>query len=71
MAGANEALYWREWAKAVSPRMTPDEKKAMVSLVNRAFKEPLSFIFRDPVDPVALGIPQYFEMWVWALWGVR
>lgn len=62
MAAMNEALYWKEWPKAVSPKLTPDERKAMSALVNRALKDPVSTIFREAVDPVQLGIPQYFEM---------
>lgn len=34
----------------------------MVALLNRALKDPLSLFFRVAVDPVALGIPQYFEI---------
>ncbi|CAK9784528.1 unnamed protein product [Cutaneotrichosporon oleaginosum] len=62
MAAKNEALYWKEWQRAVNPRMTPDERKLMLSAINRAFKEQVSFIFREPVDPVKLGIPQYFDI---------
>ncbi|GMK55103.1 hypothetical protein CspeluHIS016_0201590 [Cutaneotrichosporon spelunceum] len=62
MAATNEELYWKEWARAVNPRMTPDERKVMLTTLNRAFKEQVSFIFREPVDPVKLGIPQYFEI---------
>ncbi|KAH9004157.1 Bromodomain-containing protein [Lactarius hatsudake] len=25
-------------------------------------KDPLSFVFREPVDPIALGIPQYHDI---------
>ncbi|BEJ12391.1 hypothetical protein CspHIS471_0208510 [Cutaneotrichosporon sp. HIS471] len=62
MAAKNEELFWKEWARAVNPRMTPDERKVMLTTLNRAFKEQVSFIFREPVDPVKLGIPQYFEI---------
>lgn len=62
LADGLEAVYWKEWPKAVSPKMTGDEKKATMSLINRALKEPISLFFREAVDPVALGIPQYFDM---------
>ncbi|KAL7425129.1 hypothetical protein Q5752_000817 [Cryptotrichosporon argae] len=62
MADANERTYWQEWPKAVSSRMTPDEKKAMINLLRTAIKEESSFIFREAVDPIALNIPQYFEI---------
>lgn len=64
MAAANEALFWKEWPRAVNARMTAEERKAMLALINRAFKEQLSLIFREPVDPIQLGIPQYFDMYV-------
>lgn len=48
MAGANEALFWKEWAKAASSRLNAEEKKALLALVNRALKDPVSFIFREP-----------------------
>jgi len=44
--------------------MTPDEKRAMSSLITRAMKEPLGIVFREPVDPVFLNIPTYFEVYV-------
>lgn len=62
MAAANEALYWKEWGKAVNPRMNAEERKAMMSLLNKALKEPSAFIFYYAVDPVALGIPTYFDI---------
>jgi transcription initiation factor TFIID subunit 2 len=42
--------------------MTPEEKKAMSSLLARAMKEQMSEIFRVAVDPVALGLPTYFDV---------
>jgi len=36
----------------------------MSSLITRAMKEPLGIVFREPVDPVALNIPTYFEVYV-------
>ncbi|WVQ77717.1 hypothetical protein IAR50_007407 [Cryptococcus sp. DSM 104548] len=62
LADAVEAVYWREWPKAVSPKMNGDEKKSIGSLLNQALKNPLSEWFRFAVDPVALGIPHYFDI---------
>lgn len=42
--------------------MTQDERRGMTALLNRAFKEPLSFLFREAVDPVLLNIPSYFDV---------
>ncbi|KAK4688551.1 transcription initiation factor TFIID subunit 2, partial [Tremellales sp. Uapishka_1] len=62
LVSAIESAYWKEWPKAVSSKMTPDERKAMISLLVRAMKEPTAVIFLVAVDPVALGIPNYFEV---------
>jgi len=61
-ADALEATYWREWARLGSPRMTPEERKAMLSLLNRTLKDARSHLFRIAVDPVALGIPHYHDI---------
>ena len=62
LADKTEAVYRREWPKAVDSRMTPEEKRAMNTLLARAIKEPMAHIFKEPVDPVALNIPSYFEV---------
>ncbi|OXC60064.1 hypothetical protein LQV05_005617 [Cryptococcus neoformans] len=62
LADKVEEVYWRDWPKTVSSKMTGDEKKSMVSMLNQALKNPLSEWFRLPVDPIALGIPQYFDI---------
>lgn len=67
LADATEAIYRREWPKAIDPRMTPEEKRAMSSLLAKAMKEQLSVIFREAVDPVLLNIPSYFEVYVFPL----
>jgi len=38
----------------------------MSALIARAMKEPLGIVFREPVDPVALNIPTYFEVYVYS-----
>ncbi|WWC92779.1 uncharacterized protein L201_007738 [Kwoniella dendrophila CBS 6074] len=62
LADIVESIYWKEWPKVVSSKMTPDERKLMGALINQAIKNPQSEWFRTAVDPVALGIPQYFEI---------
>lgn len=62
LADRVEDLYWREWPKAVSPIMSPEEKKNMIALLNKSLKDPVSEFFREAVDPVKLGIPTYFEV---------
>lgn len=67
LADATEAVYRREWSKAIDPKMTPEEKRTMSSLILKAMKEQLSYFFREPVDPVLLNIPTYFEVYVISL----
>ncbi|RXK36392.1 hypothetical protein M231_06358 [Tremella mesenterica] len=57
-----ERVYWQEWSRVVNPKMTADERKAMSALLAKSMKEQLSLFFREPVDPVALQIPNYFEI---------
>jgi len=62
LADALEGTYWREWARVASVRMTSEEKKAMISLLNRVMKDTRSQYFRFAVDPAHLGIPHYHEI---------
>ena len=62
MADSLEAVYRRDWPKVISPKLTVEEKKAMLAIIARAFKEKSSILFREPVDPVKLNIPSYFDM---------
>jgi transcription initiation factor TFIID subunit 2 len=41
-----EAVYWKEWPKAVSSRMTSAEKKDLLLLLTKAMRDPLSAYFR-------------------------
>ncbi|ORY34750.1 hypothetical protein BCR39DRAFT_514465 [Naematelia encephala] len=61
-AEATEKSYWREWTKAVSPRMTADERKAMSGLLSKALKDIDAQIFWTAVDPVAMNLPNYFDI---------
>ncbi|KAK0529562.1 hypothetical protein OC835_004301 [Tilletia horrida] len=54
---------WRhEWAKALIPRLEFYEKRAMQSMLNRVRAAPVALLFANPVDPVALNIPTYFQV---------
>ncbi|PWY99756.1 hypothetical protein BCV70DRAFT_162250 [Testicularia cyperi] len=57
-----ERLWRKEWAKTVTPRLEANEKRALVALMNRLKAHQASILFREPVDPVALGIPTYFDV---------
>ncbi|PIL31521.1 hypothetical protein GSI_06223 [Ganoderma sinense ZZ0214-1] len=57
-----ERMWKKEWAKATEKKLPPNEKKQLVTMTKRIIEEPLSWVFRDPVDPTALGIPTYFDV---------
>ena len=47
LADAVEAIYWREWPKAVSTKMLPAEKKDLSAMLGRALRDPVSLYFRE------------------------
>ncbi|SJX62832.1 related to TAF2-component of TFIID complex [Sporisorium reilianum f. sp. reilianum] len=57
-----EKMWRKEWAKTVTPKLEANEKRALVGLINRLKTHQSSLLFREPVDPVALGIPTYFDV---------
>ncbi|KAI9462278.1 hypothetical protein BJY52DRAFT_1203123 [Lactarius psammicola] len=57
-----ERAFKREWARAAEKKMAWTEKRSLQSLMTTLVKDPLSFVFREPVDPIALGIPQYHDI---------
>ena len=57
-----EALYRREWTRIAAPTMTADERKATITDRNTAMLDDVSGFFRVAVDPIALGIPTYFDV---------
>ncbi|KAK7465277.1 hypothetical protein VKT23_005256 [Stygiomarasmius scandens] len=61
-ADALEKLYKKEWPKVMEKKLTYTEKRGLQSVLNTLIKEPISFVFREPVDPVLLGIPTYFDV---------
>ena len=59
-----EEVYRREWPRILNPKLYPEEKKALAALLTRALRDPISVYFREAVDPVALNIPSYFDVYV-------
>ncbi|KAH9968683.1 TATA-binding protein associated factor Taf2 [Russula dissimulans] len=57
-----ERAFKKEWARIAEKKMPWSEKRSLQSLMTTLAKDSLSFIFREPVDPIALGIPQYHEI---------
>ncbi|PCH34126.1 hypothetical protein WOLCODRAFT_130217 [Wolfiporia cocos MD-104 SS10] len=57
-----ERVFKREWAKATERKLAWNEKRSLQSIMNKLAQDPTLFAFREPVDPVLLGIPTYFDV---------
>jgi len=57
-----EKAFKKEWPKAMERKLTWQEKRGLQGILTTLVKEPVSWVFREPVDPIALGIPQYHEI---------
>jgi len=57
-----EKAFKKEWAKAMEKKLSWLEKRSLQGLMTGLIKEDISWIFREPVDPVLLGIPTYFDV---------
>jgi bromodomain-containing factor 1 len=58
-SGVHRAVDWEEWP---STRMTDAQNKFLLERIRNTKKIKVSLAFKDPVDPVALNIPQYPEL---------
>ncbi|TFK17374.1 TATA-binding protein associated factor Taf2 [Coprinopsis marcescibilis] len=61
-AEAVERVYKKEWPKAMERRLSWGEKRGLQALLSQIIKEDAWWVFREPVDPVLLGIPTYFDV---------
>jgi transcription initiation factor TFIID subunit 2 len=61
-ADAVERVWKKEWVKATEKKLSFPEKRGLQGLLTTVVKDPLSWVFREPVDPVALNIPTYFDV---------
>ncbi|TFY71826.1 hypothetical protein EVG20_g1175 [Dentipellis fragilis] len=61
-ADAVERAFKKEWAKVTERKLAWHEKRGLQSIMTNFVKDPLSFVFREPVDPVVLNIPTYFDV---------
>ncbi|KAG7099822.1 hypothetical protein E1B28_001631 [Marasmius oreades] len=57
-----EKVFKKEWSKVVERRMPYTDKRALQGIMTIIVKEPVSWVFREPVDPELLGIPTYFDV---------
>ncbi|KIJ22155.1 hypothetical protein PAXINDRAFT_6271 [Paxillus involutus ATCC 200175] len=61
-ADAVERGFKKEWSKLFERKLSWAEKRSLQGLMTTLVKEDISFVFREPVDPVLLGIPTYFQV---------
>ncbi|KAF7302980.1 Transcription initiation factor TFIID subunit 2 [Mycena kentingensis (nom. inval.)] len=61
-ADACERVFRREWPKAMERKISGNDKRGLQGLLTNFVKEDVTWIFREPVDPVLLGIPTYFDV---------
>jgi len=57
-----EKAFKKEWPKAMERKLSWAEKRGLQGIMTAFVKEPVSWVFREPVDPVALGIPTYYDI---------
>ncbi|EAU92262.2 TATA-binding protein associated factor Taf2 [Coprinopsis cinerea okayama7 len=57
-----ERAFKKEWPKAMERKLSWAEKRGLQAIMSTIVKEPVSWVFREPVDPVLLGIPTYFDV---------
>lgn len=57
-----EKAFKSEWSRAIEKKLDSTEKKLLTSMMNKLKSNPVSGLFLYPVDPVALGIPTYFDV---------
>ncbi|KAF8640825.1 hypothetical protein AX17_000474 [Amanita inopinata Kibby_2008] len=61
-AEAVEKVFKKEWPKIVDRKLSWSEKRGLQGVMTNLVKDPISWVFREPVDPVAFGIPTYFDV---------
>ncbi|KAL5494783.1 hypothetical protein ACEPAI_245 [Sanghuangporus weigelae] len=61
-AEAVEKVFKREWVKAMEKKLSFKEKRGLMSIMTRFMSDQAWFVFWEPVDPVALGIPTYHDI---------
>ncbi|EJC98793.1 uncharacterized protein FOMMEDRAFT_161628 [Fomitiporia mediterranea MF3/22] len=57
-----EKVFRREWPKAVEKRLSFKEKRGLMSAMTKLMNDVAWFAFWEPVDPVALQIPDYHDV---------
>ncbi|KAJ7070580.1 hypothetical protein C8F01DRAFT_1106921 [Mycena amicta] len=61
-ADAAEKVFKREWPKVAERKISGNDKRGLQGIMTAIVKEDISWLFRDPVDPVLFNIPTYFDV---------
>ncbi|KAJ6541894.1 hypothetical protein B0H19DRAFT_1175115 [Mycena capillaripes] len=61
-ADAVDKVFKKEWQKVMERKLSQNEKRALQGILTTLNKEEISWVFREPVDPVLLQIPTYFDI---------
>ncbi|KAJ7265537.1 Bromodomain-containing protein [Mycena rebaudengoi] len=46
----------------MEPKLSVNQKRGLHGILQKLIDEEISWLFLEPVDPVLLGIPQYYEI---------
>ncbi|KAF8079062.1 hypothetical protein FPV67DRAFT_1558205 [Lyophyllum atratum] len=57
-----EKAFKKEWPKVLERKLSWMEKRGLQGVMTSLVKEEKSWVFREPVDPVLLGIPTYYDI---------
>ncbi|KAI0937072.1 hypothetical protein AcV5_005059 [Taiwanofungus camphoratus] len=57
-----ERVFKKEWARAMEKKLAWNEKRSLQGIMTKLVADQVSFVFREPVDPVALCIPTYHDV---------
>ncbi|KAG5636972.1 hypothetical protein H0H81_006217 [Sphagnurus paluster] len=57
-----EKAFKKEWSKAMERKLSWTEKRGLQGVMTSLVKDPISWVFHEPVDPVLLGIPTYHDI---------
>ncbi|KAG9008792.1 hypothetical protein FRB90_008736 [Tulasnella sp. 427] len=57
-----ESMFNKEWVKAMEKKLSSADRTWASKVLNSMFNDPSGFYFREPVDPVKLNIPHYFQI---------
>ncbi|KAG8818496.1 hypothetical protein FRC17_010811 [Serendipita sp. 399] len=57
-----EGIWKKEWPHMIKRKLSADAKKQLGQAIAQLKTDDVNMIFHHPVDPIALGIPHYFDV---------